>query len=101
MGFESLRKILTTNVIGNAARGEMQIAQIFESFRAVLVAFWGDERANVVELVSFHEGQLKVATHAPAAKQQLSLDALRIRNEVNRRLGALVVRKIVVETRGF
>jgi hypothetical protein len=101
MTFEPLRHILSRSVRSNPASIDLQIARVFEQTNRVLSKLWGEERATTVRSVSFREGTLKLETTSPAAKQQLSVDAARIKNEINRLYGEQIVRSIVVQSKGF
>lgn len=101
MTFEPLRHILSRSVRNNPASIDLQIARVFEQTNRVLQKLWGEERAAYVRIVSFHEGALKLETTSPAAKQQLSVDGARIKNEINRQYGEQIIRSIVVQSKGF
>jgi len=101
MSFESLRHIVSKTVRNPQTSRDLQIARIFDVARVVLGKLWGDERAAYVTPVSFKEGILKFDATAPAAKQQMSIDLPRIRNEINRQLGDAIVKNIVVHGKGF
>ncbi len=101
MGFEPLKRILRQTATTTPIAKDLQIARVFDCWQRTLVALWGDARANYVSPVSFREGVLKVETISPAAKQQLSTDLMRLKNDVNRQLGELVVRSITVLSKGF
>lgn len=99
MSFESLRKILSVNIQASQGRSEMRIAHIFEACRATLQELWGEERAAFVRCSSFKEGSLRLETSSAAAAQEIRIQGAGLRNAMNRRLGSLVVREIVVSLR--
>lgn len=80
---------------------ELRIARIFEAWNRILAKLWGEERAAFITIISFKDGVLKVSTSAPAAKQQLQLEQIKLINEVNRQLGAKAVIRLSVESEGF
>jgi predicted nucleic acid-binding Zn ribbon protein len=101
MSWEPLKHILSRSVSGPGASKDFQIARIFEIFRNLLQKIWGEEKAAYVSPVSYKEGVLKLETTSPAAKQQIALDEQKLKNELNRQLGKLVVKSIVVARKGF
>jgi hypothetical protein len=101
MSFDSFRNILSQNLQKSALKKEFQIARVFDAFNAVLLSLWGEERAKFVTPVSFQEGVLKIATTSSVARQQFMMDQARLKNELNRKLGSLVVRSISVTSKGF
>lgn len=101
MAFSSFKRILTEKAAHDPKMRDLQVAQVFAAAVAVLAAVWGPDKAAYVKPLSFREGVLKFETTAPAAKQQLQVDAPRLRNEINRRLGRLAVRTIAVASKGF
>ncbi len=101
MTFQSMRNILSRSLGTAQVSQDLTIAGIFEASRSVLAACWGEERGACLKPVSFNEGCLKFQTDSPAAKQQMTLEQARIKNEINRKLGRLEVKKIIVETKGF
>jgi hypothetical protein len=80
---------------------DLQVARIFNIVHTVLQKFWGEERAAFITVVSFADGSLKCTTASPSAKQQMTLDMLRIKNEVNRQLGDQIVKFITIHGIGF
>jgi len=101
MSFESLRHIVTRTVRHTQTTKDLQVARLFESTRVVLHKMWGEERARFVTPISFVEGALKLEVTAPAARQQLSLDLPKLKNEINRQLGDSVVKSIKLQAKGF
>lgn len=102
MSFEPLRHILSRSIKGHTQESaQLQIARVFDLFHRVMLSFWQEERAQYVLPVSWREGVLKVETRSPAAKQQFQLDLPRIKNEINRQLGVQLVKKIIIQSKGF
>ncbi|MBP9864558.1 DUF721 domain-containing protein [Patescibacteria group bacterium] len=101
MSFQSMRHILTGVVKHHVRSDDLQVARVFEIATLVLRKLWGDERAQMVVLKSFHEGVLKFETTSAAAKQQLTVDGVRLKNEMNRQLGAAVIAQLRIESKGF
>jgi hypothetical protein len=101
MSFESLRRIVSRAVDRSPISKDLQIARVSEAFRIVLDRLWGSERASLITFVSLREGILKCESTSPAAKQQMSVENVRIQNEVNRQLGDKVIHKILTIAKGF
>lgn len=101
MGFESLRHIVTRTVRNPQTTRDLQVARIFDATKVILFKMWGEERAAYVTVVSFKEGTLKCETTSPSAKQLLVTDMPRIKNEINRQLGDIIVKSIVIHGKGF
>ncbi len=101
MSFQSMRHILTGVVQHHVRSDDLQVARVFEVASLVLRKLWGEERAQMMTLKSFHEGVLKFETTSAAAKQQLTVDGIRLKNEMNRQLGSVVVVQLRVEGKGF
>ena len=102
MSFDALRNIIAQRMRATDQQsGELRIARIFDAWRDILTKLWGVERAVLVEPVSFKEGVLKISTASPAAKQQLTVEQVRLMNELNRRLGGKVVQKLMIVSNGF
>ena len=101
MSFEPIKRILTRSVQSAPMSKELQIARVFEAWQTVLSHLWGEEKAAYIVPVSFKEGVLKVSSTSPAAKQQLNVEMVRLKNEVNRYLSERVVMSIAVVSKGF
>ena len=101
MSFEPMRHILSRTIRSNPASTDLQLARVLDMSNVVLRKLWGEERAAFVHVLSFREGTLKFETSSPAAKQELSIQSVQIQNEINRQLGAQVVRKIAIQSKGF
>lgn len=100
MSLEPLRHILSRTIRTAATSTDLQIARVFDVSKTVLARLWGDERAAYVQPVSFKEGTLKMETASPAAKQQLGIDSIRFKNEINRQLDRQVVKTVLVQGKG-
>jgi len=102
MSFEPIKRVLQRSVQQNAPIStELQIARVFDAWRTVLVALWGPDRAAYVAPISFREGTLKVESTSAAALQQLTVDSQRIKNEMNRLLGARIIISLNTRAKGF
>lgn len=101
MSFEPLRHILSRNIRSSPASTDLQVARVLDAAQTVVAKIWGDDRAQYVRPLSFREGTLKFETISPAAKQELQLDAIRLKNEINRQLGGQVVKNISTQSKGF
>ncbi len=94
-----MRKILSTNIKPGLGRVDIQIAHVFEATRACFDEVWGEQRSALVRCVSFTEGKLHLETVSAAASQEMKMQLPNLKNAINRRLGSLVVREIVVSLR--
>ena len=101
MSFEPFRHILSRAISKQQVSPALQIARVFDVARTVLIKLWGDEQAAYVTPVSFHEGALKFQTTSAAAKQQLTMDMVRLQNEINRVIGQKVIQRITIISKGF
>ena len=101
MSFEPIRRVLQRSAQSAPIAKELTIARVFDTWHNVLGAVWGPERAAFVTPVSFKDGVLAVETSSAPAQQQLRVDEIRLKNEVNRVLSARVVIRIAVRSRGF
>ena len=101
MSFEPIKRILTRSIQSAPISKELQIARVFDAWSLVLRQLWGEEKAAYIVPVSFKEGVLKVSSTSPAAKQQLNVEMVRLKNEVNRYLSEKVVVEVVVVGKGF
>lgn len=101
MPFEPIKRILSQSVQTSPIAPQLQIARVFDAWQCVLQKMWSAEQARLVSPMSFHEGVLKLMTASPAAKQQLSVETMKLQNAVNRQLGERLIRRIVVQSQGF
>lgn len=101
MSFESIRKILPSVVGQRGIAPQLRIRRIFEEMTSLLRSRWGEDRAALVIPVSFREGTLKLESESAAAIQELRVQEIAFMNELNRRLGERLVRKIVLASKGF
>jgi len=101
MSFEPLKHILSRSVRATPQSVDLQLARVLDTAQTVLAKLWDADRAAHVRTLSFSEGVLKFETTSPAAKQELSIDATRLKNEINRQLGAQAVKRILVQSKGF
>lgn len=101
MAFDSIRKILPSVVRGRGIAPQLQTRRVLEEAMTVLRSLWGEERAALVQPVSFHEGVLKLSSSSAGAMQEMRVHHVAILNEINRKLGERLVRSIVLASRGF
>ncbi|MFZ2803896.1 MAG: DciA family protein [Patescibacteria group bacterium] len=101
MSFEPLRHILSRSIKANPASTDLNVARVMDAAQTVIEKMWGEERAAYVRALSFREGVLKFETTSPAAKQELAIDTIRLKNEINRQLGSQAVKTITVQSKGF
>jgi len=64
---------------------------VIEVTRECLAGLWGEEKAKHVDPVSFAGGELRLLSRVPAAVQELRMWDVRLRNEINRKLGGKIV----------
>jgi len=101
MSFEPIRRILPKAISEAGITRQVNAARILEEAQAVVQAYWGEEKAAFVEVVSFQEGVLKLQATAPTALQELKLWEIRIQNELNRRLGSKIVHRMKIQSASF
>ncbi len=98
MPFHSIRAILPSAIKSAGVSVQVEAAQVVVVATDTVVRLWGEERAALVTIVSFHEGTLKCRSRSGAASQTLKTDTALIMNAINRTLGARVIRTIRVES---
>ncbi|MFA5185324.1 MAG: DUF721 domain-containing protein [Patescibacteria group bacterium] len=101
MPFDSLKHILSKTTAADPRLKDLEIARVFDLSNKVVKSFWGEQRAAFIRPISFREGTLKFEASSPAAQQQFKLDEPRIKNELNRQIGRLAVRSIIVVSKGY
>lgn len=101
MAFEPIKRLLPRSVASHGLTRELQARRVLELSVTVLQGLWGKERAQYLEPVSFHDGQLSLKVSSAAAKQQLSTQLTPYMNELNRQLGEKVIHKIILISKGF
>jgi hypothetical protein len=99
MALEPIRRFLPRAIQTAGIADKVTAARVLFEAQQSLVRLWGEERAAYVQMVSFSEGTLKVASSAGAALQELKMQSVRFQNDVNRVLGAKVVKKILFVSR--
>lgn len=95
MAFQPIRRLLPGAIRQAGIDEQVSSVRVLVLAKETLEKFWGQEKANYIEWISFKEGTLKIRAHAPAAKQELKAWEVRFMNELNRALGAKRVTKIM------
>lgn len=80
---------------------KMTSVKVLESSSRILKGRWGEEKASLVEFVSFMQGTLKVQTSSPGAMQTLKMEQISFLNDLNRLLGEKAVKKLDIRSQGF
>lgn len=96
MGFQSIKRILPTAIQKSGIAKQVTAVRVVEEASRVLVAFWGEERAAFVHVVSFKDGTLSIHSGSSVATQELQVWRARLQNEINRRLEAKTVQTITI-----
>jgi hypothetical protein len=96
MSLEPIRRFLPRAIQTAGIADQVTAARVLHEARQSLVRLWGEDKAEYIEMVSFAEGTLKVASRAGAALQELKMQTIRFQNDVNRVLGGKVVKKILL-----
>ncbi|MBP6944548.1 DUF721 domain-containing protein [Patescibacteria group bacterium] len=96
MSLEPIRRFLPRAIQTAGIAEQVTAARVLFEAKQSLVRLWGEEKAAYVEMVSFAEGTLKIASRAGAALQELKMQTVRFQNDVNRVLGGKVVKKILL-----
>ncbi len=95
MAFQPIRRILPDAIRQAGIDEQVSSVRILSLAAQTLEQFWGAEKANYVEWVSYKDGVLRAKALAPAAAQELRSWEVRLLNELNRALRAKKVTKIV------
>ena len=97
MGFQKLGGIQSESLqkFGNLRRN-VDAVRVMEVAKTVLTALWGPEKSAMVRGVSFHDGELKLAASASIVVGELKLIETRFLNEINRALGARIVKALKI-----
>lgn len=95
MAFQPIRRILPDAIHQAGIEEQVSSVRILSLAAQTLEQFWGAEKAQYVEWISFKDGILKAKPLAPAAAQELRSWEVRILNELNRALRAKKISKIV------
>lgn len=77
-------------------RRNVDAVRVMDAAKKALAGLWGAPRAEHMRPISFQEGELKLAASASVVVGELKREEVRLMNEVNRMLGARVVRSIRV-----
>ncbi len=91
MAFQPIRRILPGAVQKAGISRQVESRRVLEITKECLIRVWGEEKASMVETVSFAEGELRLLSRVPAAIQELRMWDVRLRNEINRQLGGKIV----------
>ncbi len=95
MAFQSIRRVLPEAIRKAGIEEQVSSVHVVALAKETLERFWGPEKAQYIEWISYKDGALKIRAHAPAAKQELHVWQARLLNELNRSLGAKRVTKII------
>ena len=97
MGFQKLGGIQSESLqkFGNLRRN-VDAVRVMEVAKTVLTALWGPEKSAMVRGVSFHDSELKLAASASIVVGELKLIETRFLNEINRALGARIVKTLKI-----
>ncbi len=88
--------ILPSAIRAAGIEPQITTVQILERFQQLITARWGEERAAYVQPLSFAEGVLRVEVRAPAAAQELKVQAAELKNLLNQKIGRRAVRELLV-----
>ncbi|MFA6100274.1 MAG: DciA family protein [Patescibacteria group bacterium] len=101
MPWESLKSIMPKAIRGAGIQEKMTSVKVLESSARILKGRWGEDKASLVEFVSFVQGTLKAQTTSPAAMQTLRVEQVSFLNDLNRLLGEKAVKKLDIRSFGF
>ena len=96
MSFEPISRYLSRAIQNAGIAKQVTAAQVLEKAQRLIEKLWGGEKSGYTEVVSFADGTLKIRAKAPAAAQELKLWQTRLINDLNRELGAKMVRALQV-----
>ena len=94
MAFEPIRSILPQAIRSAGLNEQVTAARVVEVTAQTLIRLWGEERAALIEIISFREGTVKIRSRSGVAIQTLKTEESSFINAVNRVLGARVVRRL-------
>ncbi len=94
MAFQPIRRLIPGAIRQAGIEEQVSSVRVLALAKDILERFWGLEKAQYIEWISYKEGAIKIRAHAPAAKQELKAWEVRFMNELNRALGAKRVTKI-------
>lgn len=95
MAFQPIRRILPEAIRKAGIDEQISSVQILTLAKDTLQKFWGPEKAQYIEWVSYKDGVIRLRSHAPAARQELRAWEVRFLNELNRALGRKKVTRLV------
>ncbi len=94
MAFQSIKRILPGAIREIGLEEQITSVQVLQTAEMVLKRYWGEEKAALVAMRSYHQGVLRIETHTPVAAQELKVMEIRFLNEINRVLGAKKIVKL-------
>ncbi|MBP7133933.1 DUF721 domain-containing protein [Patescibacteria group bacterium] len=94
MAFQSIKRLIPGAIQAAGLETQITSVQVLQTTTDVLRRLWGEEKAALVEIRSYHEGALRLYTSTPAAAQECKIYEVRLMNEINRALGAKKIIKI-------
>jgi hypothetical protein len=101
MAWESLKSIMPKAIREAGIKEKMTSVRVLEASNRILKGRWGEDKAALVEFISFSQGTLKARTSSPAAMQTLRVEQVGFLNDLNRLLGEKGVKQIDIRSQGF
>lgn len=101
MAWESLKSIMPKAIKAAGIKEKMTSVKVLDSANRILQARWGEEKAVLVEFISFNQGTLRAKTASPAAMQFFRVEQTPFINDINRLLGERAVLKVDIRSVGF
>ncbi|MDD5438417.1 MAG: DciA family protein [Patescibacteria group bacterium] len=101
MAWESLKSIMPKAIKEAGIKDKMTSVKVLESSARILKARWGEEKAGLVEFISFTQGTLKARTSSPGAMQTLRVEQISFLNDLNRLLGEKAVKQLDIRSQSF
>ncbi len=95
MAFQPIRRILPEAIRQAGIDEQVSSVQVLTLAKDTLEKFWGQEKAQYIEWVSYKDGVIRLHSHAPAARQELRAWEVRFINELNRIIGRKKVIRLV------
>lgn len=95
MAFQPIRRLIPAAIRQAGIEEQVSSVRVLTLAKDTLERFWGQEKAQYIEWISYREGTIRIRAHAPAARQELKAWEIRFLNELNRALGAKRVTKIM------
>ena len=88
MALESIKKLIPTSLKHAGWKPQIDAMMILEMASKILEGLWGSEKAKHIKFISIKNGCLKAGSLSGVATQELKLMEVRLKNEINRALGA-------------